>query len=390
MITRLEIKNFLSLRQVDFAPGPINVLIGPNGAGKTNVYKALKLLKMIAEFGLKPALNQMNGSFMDICWKGSDVPVPVSFHVECQSPIYNSSISPPPGWPAEEFTYDLEISGNLTSYQINHERLSLGAGPGSILGETNAKGSTVTLSGQTIQGAACLLENNLPTWKGEYFKQILRGFRFYELNASSMKGGYQISPASCLNEKGDNLVSFLASIRSHSPDQYQQIHQVMRDTFPWVSNLVEQPMQNGIMTLAQHESSLRRSITSQNMADGELLFYALLALILAPVELGGSLAFIEEPEKHLHPRLMEVLMEILRQRQQERLESQGNLPQIFATTHSPQFVNYCRLDEILIAEKKKGETIIRRADAQNELKQHISEMDSSLGELWYSGAMGGV
>jgi len=47
------------------------------------------------------------------------------------------------------------------------------------------------------------------------------------------------------------------------------------------------------------------------MSDGELAFLAWTSLILAPKELGAELYLIEEPENHLHPRLIEVMFELL-------------------------------------------------------------------------------
>ena len=47
MISRIAIKNFRSLRDVELRPGPLTVLIGANGAGKSNVLDALRFLKKI-------------------------------------------------------------------------------------------------------------------------------------------------------------------------------------------------------------------------------------------------------------------------------------------------------------------------------------------------------
>ena len=47
MISRLAIKNFRSLRDVELRPGPLTVLIGANGAGKSNILDALRFLKEI-------------------------------------------------------------------------------------------------------------------------------------------------------------------------------------------------------------------------------------------------------------------------------------------------------------------------------------------------------
>ena len=48
MITRVRIKNFMCLRDVDLALKPLTVLIGENDTGKSSVLEALKLIVKLA------------------------------------------------------------------------------------------------------------------------------------------------------------------------------------------------------------------------------------------------------------------------------------------------------------------------------------------------------
>ena len=45
MINRIRIKNFKSLKDVDLALGPLNVLVGPNMGGKSNILDAFFFLQ---------------------------------------------------------------------------------------------------------------------------------------------------------------------------------------------------------------------------------------------------------------------------------------------------------------------------------------------------------
>ena len=75
MISRIAIKNFRSLRDVELRPGPLTVLIGPNGAGKSNILDALKFLKGVywdwsqAE-GLVESQLAERGGFGQVVWGG--------------------------------------------------------------------------------------------------------------------------------------------------------------------------------------------------------------------------------------------------------------------------------------------------------------------------------
>ena len=51
MISRLAIRNFRSLKDIELKPGRLTVLIGPNGSGKSNVIDALRFVEAFAWSG---------------------------------------------------------------------------------------------------------------------------------------------------------------------------------------------------------------------------------------------------------------------------------------------------------------------------------------------------
>ena len=70
MITKLRVRNFLSLKDVDVRLGMRNVLLGPNNSGKSNLVRALRFLTRMARQGLAQALLEAGGP-QDITWKGT-------------------------------------------------------------------------------------------------------------------------------------------------------------------------------------------------------------------------------------------------------------------------------------------------------------------------------
>lgn len=77
MITRLQVRNFKSLRGIDLPLGPLNVLVGPNMAGKSNILDVFRFLHQtfFPEAGTEGvwfALAQ-RGGVNEVLWKGGRV-----------------------------------------------------------------------------------------------------------------------------------------------------------------------------------------------------------------------------------------------------------------------------------------------------------------------------
>jgi predicted ATP-dependent endonuclease of OLD family len=124
------------------------------------------------------------------------------------------------------------------------------------------------------------------------------------------------------------------------------------------------------------------------MSSGEIVFIAFLSLICAPDNLGGTLFLIEEPENHLHPRLLETLMSLLRQVRQEVEDRHVPHSQIVLTTHSPYLLDQMSLEEVVWVEKKSGETRVVRPSEKSHLKKLVENQDLGLGDLMFTGALG--
>src|ERR1035438_8335215 len=154
-------------------------------------------------------------------------------------------------------------------------------------------------------------------------------------------------------------------LQTRFPDTFARIEEVACDVFPEIRQLLTWPTQQGTVYLASQGRALIRPTPLFQMSDGELAFVALISLIFAPDDLGGTLFFVEEPENHLHPRLLETLFALLRQVQQETVSRAVPPSQIIFTTHSPLVIDQMKLDEILWVEKRQGETKVIRPNRKS-------------------------
>lgn len=381
MIKRLRVTNYLSLKNVDLELGRRNLLIGPNMAGKSNLVDCFRFLTQVAISGLVKAF-QDRGGFSEVLWKGGDESR-ISFEITAEEKTPEES--------PKIYDYELSVIGSATGLiSVEREHLvvrskneiltliDLRHGQGKI---THANGTTVFDLPSPSQSA---LEFAVPGWEGTVVKDYISRWRFYSLVPALMK---QINAAVgqvFLSQSGDNFSSWLMTLQTSHPDEFRLIRRAATDVFPGLEEILTPPTQFATTYVTTREKHLKQPISIWRMSDGELKFLALLSLIFAPPSLGAPLYCIEEPENHLHPRLLETLMELLTQRQNELGPQVG---QVIATTHSPHLVDKISLDELIIAEKSNGATRFTRPASKKGLRELLERKELGLGDLWYSGAL---
>jgi predicted ATPase len=403
MIKRIKARNFLSLKEMDVTLGPRNVLVGPNMSGKSNFIECMKFIQESTERQMGGEVSPLHqaiskrGGFNEIVWKGEPQgPVSLSLQVELPAPSAQKPIS---------YTYDLVLKLGPYSAEVESERLAVEtAGKTEILLE-NAGGKFKSVaSGQMVEGPQNTLGLNVehfgryhPPSRGSQFLDFIAGWRFYHVVPALVREANPPKSEVSLSERGENLSSWLLTLQTY-PADFLRITQACCDVFPGLSQILFQPVETRADRTAESkdggsiesakiavgtgESHFRSPISLARMSDGELAFLALSSVILAPPELRPSVLCIEEPESHLHPRLIEVLMELLNQ-----CATQAGAPQVIATTHSPLLVDRLKIEELLVVEKTKGATQFTRPSTKKHLKALLSRKEQSLGDLWYSGAL---
>ena len=384
MIKSLRVRNYLSLKGVDLELGARNLLVGPNMSGKSNLIDCLRFLTTMAISGLNKALEDRAG-FQEVVWKGGN---------ESRFSIgLTAEVSTEEDKPNKIYDYEISIDGSATgSFAVEKESLSINInnqtktlidlkyGQGTL---AHADGSTAIAS--SISRSSSALEFNVPGWEGTSFKFLVSTWRFYRLLPAIMKQPNPASAQNFLNERGDNFSSWMNTLQTSFPEEFRRLKQVAMDVLPGLEEILTPPTQYATTYVATREKHLARPINIWRMSDGELAFLALLSLIFAPELLSSPLYCIEEPENHLHPKLLETLVEVLTQRQSE-LGSRA--AQIIVTTHSPYLVDRMTLDELIVVEKSDGATRCLRPASKKHLRELLEREELGLGELWYSGALG--
>jgi len=385
MIKRLRVRNFLSLKDVDLELGAKNLLVGPNMSGKSNLIDCFRFLTTMVISGLNKAFLD-RGGFQEVLWKGGDESR-ISFALTVEDSFAEKH-------PKKIYDYEISIVGSPTGLiAVERERLTVKINKTvktlidlkNGQGEVKKEDGTVAFApgGDPTRSA---LEFDVPGWEGGLIRAFVATWRFYRLIPGLMKQANAAMNQNFLNEPGDNFSSWFMTLLTQYPDEFRRIRQVATDVLPGLKEILTPPTQFATTYVTTQEKDLKGAINIWRMSDGELCFLALLSLIFAPERLGAPLYCIEEPENHLHPKLVETLVEVLSQR---RSELGSNAAQIIVTTHSPYLVDKLGLDDLVVVEKSRGASKFTRPGSKQHLRELLAREELGLGELWYSGALGG-
>jgi predicted ATPase len=387
MLKSVRLENFRSFRDVRVTLGQRNFLVGPNMSGKSNFFELFRFLKRVAfpAPGTWGLANAFPGGFAACTWGGGESNR-IAIALEGDGFVWEDEYA--------EWSYELSIVGDERGgIRIQEERFLLrrAGREYSLIRSTDGVREAVNCDGSVVlhgaEAARSVLEFEIPNWDGRFLRDGLATCYFYQLLPREMRVPNIAAAPRCLSETGNNLSAWLMLLQTKYSDAFARIQRVCRDVLPEVESLFSWPTEQGTVMVGSKERHLRRPVTMWEMSDGELVFLALLSLIYSPPELGASLYLVEEPENYLHPRLIEVLIELLGQVQEELGPARS--AQVVATTHSPFLIDKVSLDELIVFEKREGATVVSYPRDKANLRELLERQDLGLGDLYYSGALSG-
>lgn len=391
MIRRIHVKNFKSLKDVSVDLGVRNLLVGPNMSGKTNVLSVFRFLSRMVlpasgVHGLTHAVASMGG-FAELAWRGEQSNL-ISIALEGEFPEdqYHAE--------NETWKYRIDFLSDARGHvSVQEEDLIFFGRKGEypVVRKDPSSGWRVLMSGQrgriseVRDGDRSALEFEIPEWEGNLLRNLFASFRFYNLIPQLMKQVNTTAAAYFLDENAGNVSAWLLVLQTRFPEYFQKINLAAKSALPEMSSVFTFPTQQATVFIASQEKFLKSPVPVWQMSDGALCFIAWLSLIYCPPELGAPAYFIEEPENHLHPHLVESLMDLL-----DQVQRAPDLrpAQIFAATHSLTLVDKSDLDAIIFLQRQNGATVCTRPMEKTHLRELIARKEVGLGDLYYSGALG--
>jgi predicted ATPase len=207
------------------------------------------------------------------------------------------------------------------------------------------------------------------------------------LDLVALRRANVLALAQRLTRNGDNLTNVFASL---TRQQQAAVAKELCRLVPMFSDVDLQPIAAG-----QHQLRFQDRWTPDfwlapaQVSDGTMLLLAFLVLQHQnpPVEL----ITIEEPERALHPYLLDELIQMLRKMTTGEI---GKKPvQVVLATQSAELLDYVRPEEVrfLTRSQEDGSVQVNQATTDTTHWRRVyEEYNQSLGSIWLSGGMGGV
>ena len=328
MIEQIEFKNYKALRSAVLPLDRFTLIVGPNGSGKSTALKALASILHSADYS--HALVATAGSAED-----------VSLSVNWGGP--HSGLRTKANW-------------------------------------SRVKGPTLEwldLEGRPIiDGRMVLLQ------------QLIQKYRIYNLDSQEIAKPVTLSPVIELASNGAGLAGVLDRLRDASPERFDALNAELPRWFGEYDRVVFETPSDGMRAFALRTRAGER-IPAAQCSQGTLL--ALTILTLAHLPDPPPIIGFEEPDRGIHPRLLREVQDALYRLAFPESAGESRAPvQVIATTHSPYLLDLFKdhPEEIVIAQRSGTEATFERLSAHPNLDQILD--GASLGEVWYTGILGGV
>jgi predicted ATPase len=214
----------------------------------------------------------------------------------------------------------------------------------------------------------------------ENFRRRLASSTFYHvLNVdprSPVRLPQSMGPVELPGRNGEDLVSCLFYLRETERNRFEAIEDSLRAAFPRFERLDFPPVAAGTLALAWRERGFSRPLYTHQLSEGTLRFLWLTTLLQSPGL--TALTLLDEPEVSLHPELLSLLADQLREASERT--------QIIVATHSDTLIRFLEPKEVVVLDSTEdGMTSLTRAD---ELDLGDWLKDYSLDELWRNGRIG--
>ncbi len=372
MITKLRVKNFKALRDVEVQLTPIHVLIGPNDSGKTSILDALAALCRSVDHNLAEAFL---GSWTnaELVWTGKPG-LPVTIGVDFD---------------------DRTITGYETDIRFGQGGKVVGADRKLIRTPEKDFESSVQGNGYhrelPLGHPDALLD--APESIVRHLRDLLGGVHYYRLDPRSL--ALPVAPDSRRRFKmewnGFGLALCLDDILGVDRNRFIQLEKRFTEIFPHITSIqlfpemgyrapVDNPDRVTLLEKADGKglyfqlSTDGQSVPASQVSDGTLLVLAYLAILYLPQP--PRVLLVEEPENGIHPKRLRDVLGVLRELIQEQSHTQ-----VVLTTHSPYALDLFSPEEVtLCTMQDNGEVKTTRLSESAAVRGESGVF--TLGEIW--------
>jgi predicted ATPase len=390
-IESLRLKNFKAFRDAEITDIPrFCVFIGANGSGKSTIFSVFGFLRDALTGNVNTALMKLGGNrgFREVRSRGADGPIEIElkFRAKADGPLT---------------TYFLQIAEVRGKAVVEREILKYRRGssgqPWHFLNFSRGRGTAATNELETVDDIRDLSREeqtlkspDILAIKGlaqfERFPAVvalgnlIENWHVSDFHISRARPEQEAGYAEHLSREGENLSLVIEYLHNTHPAVLCKIIALLKRRVPGITSVETKTTEEGRVLLKFQDGAFEDPILARYVSDGTIKMLAYLILLHDPVP--HPLLCVEEPENQLYPKLLWELAEEFR-----AYAMRGG--QVFVSTHSPDFLNAARVEEVFWLVKKDGGTQVRRAMDDPQIVAYMRDGDQ-MGYLWDQGFFEGA
>lgn len=390
-IESFRLKNFKAFREVEMQDIPrFCVVVGANGTGKSTLFNVFGFLKEALASNLHTAMVKLGGSrgIEEVRSRDTtgNVEIELKFREKRDSPLvtYFLAIGEEDGYPVVE-------------REILKYRRGSGGQPWHFLDFSRGQGWAVTNELDEVEDVnelqreeQSLKARDILAIKGlaqfERFPAVvalgnlIENWHISDFHINRARSEQEAGYAEHLSTEGENLSLVTEFLYQRHQDVFDKICEKLAQRVPGMTKVAAKTTEEGRVLLRFQDGAFEDPFLARYISDGTLKMYAYLVLLYDPHP--HPLLCVEEPENQLYPALLWELAEEFR-----AYANRGG--QVFVSTHSPDFLNAVKIEEVFWLIKKDGYTEICRAIDNDQLKAYMADGDQ-MGYLWKQGFFEGM
>ncbi|MCG8556430.1 MAG: AAA family ATPase [Proteobacteria bacterium] len=388
-IEQLRIRNYRALQDVTLTDlPPLAVFVGRNGTGKSTLFDVFGFLRDALQHNVRQALAR-RGGYREVVSRGregQDIEFELKFREEPSNPLVTYELHV--GLNAKQ---DPIVKRELLKYRRGQygrpwHFLDFREGTGQAVvneDEYGRQGARERREEQNLDAPDILAIKGLGQFQRfrqvASFRKMIENWHVSDFHIAEARPSQEAGYAEHLSAHGDNLPLVAQYLYERHPEVFRRVLSTMQARVPGVSQVDPVETADGRLVLKFQDGSFKDPFIARYVSDGTIKMFAYLILLYDPQP--HPILCVEEPENQLYPELLVELAEEFRQ-----YTVRGG--QVFASTHSPDFLNGTALEEIFWLEKSAGYPRVRRARDDEQLAALVAEGDLP-GMLWRQGVLHG-
>ena len=385
----IRLKNFRAFKNAEMKNIPkFCILVGANGVGKSTIFSVFDFLKNLMSSNVNSALARLGGSrgFREVRSRNAEGPIEIEikFRETAKSPLATYFLQ------IDERNGKAYVAREILKYRRGSKGqpwhfLDFADGRGyavtnetSVLGDRGLSENDLKRNDQTLKSSDILAIKGLAQFENfpvvRTLGDLIENWHISDFHINKAREEQAAGYAEHLSKEGENLSVVLQYLYDNHRKVFDLILKSMSERVPGVTSVTPKTTEEGKMLLKFSDGSFEDPFLARFVSDGTIKMLAYLVLLNDPNP--HPLLCVEEPENQLYPELLGELAEEFR--------AYADSGQVMVSSHSPDFLNAARLEEVFFLVKKDGYTSILRAADDEQLKSYMRAGDK-MGYLWKQG-----